>query len=91
MQQADQSVASPEPAFGFANREVIAVRIDDPTVYARPFDSQCWLMQSDDEPTMIVVGPGASDDKLQRMAERFAYPLQKLVDLRAAQAAAGAA
>lgn len=91
MQQAFEIVASHEPTGGFTNREVIAVRIDDPEVYARPFDSQCWHMQSDDEPTMIVVGPHASDDALHRMSERFAYPLQKLVDLRAAQAAAGAA
>ncbi|WP_439641291.1 hypothetical protein [Nevskia sp.] len=91
MKQADPSVSSPGPAFGFTSLKVTAARIDDPSVYAVVVGSQCWCMQSDDEPTMIVVGPGASDDKLQRMAERFAYPLQKLVELRAAQAVAGAA
>lgn len=91
MQQADESLASTANFGSFGSKEVIAVRIDDPRVYAWPFDSQCWQMQGEDEPTMIVVGPRAKDASLARMASRFDIPLQQLVDLRAAQAVGGAA
>lgn len=91
MKQAEESVAIAADAGSFWNREVIAVRIDDSRVYAWPFDSQCWHMQSDDDPTMIVVGPRAKDSSLEYMANRFSVPLQQLVDLRAAQAIGGAA
>ncbi len=91
MQQAEESVASAANAVSFWNKEVIAVRIDDPRVYGWPIGSQCWHMQWDDDPTLIVVGPRAKDSSLEYMAGRFGVPLQQLVDLRAAQAVAGAA
>ncbi len=71
-----------KPGQDFSDPRVILVRGDDERCARYWDESDAGFEQAYDGPRHLVVGRLASDEKLQKLADRFAYPLTELKAFR---------